>query len=122
MPNDVYELRSRMGDIDQMVIEFSRDNSGKMFGSFFLHSIVPENNSSVVAFSILSSSKVPYVINPSCGFIEPGKSQQIGILFPENHRNVLRNGKHFDLNSIDQTILLIKALPINEEYFDHVAK
>ena len=66
-----------------------------MFASFFLHSLIPKDKDSIVAFSILTSSKVPYVIKPSCGFIEPGESQQIGILFPEKQRI------GYDLNDIN---------------------
>ena len=101
-----------------MVIPFSRDSSGLMFGSFFLHSLIPISQDSIVAYSIQSSSRVPYIINPSCGFIEPGESQQIGILFPEKKVR----GHQYDLSMINETTLLIKALPIEEDYFDQIAK
>ena len=71
---EIYALRDQCGAEDTMVISFSRDMSGLMFGSFFLHSLIPKNSETVVAFSIFTSSKVPYVINPTCGFIEPGET------------------------------------------------
>jgi hypothetical protein len=42
-PENEEDLRRQVGREITMVVEFKRDNSGLMFGSFFLHSLIPKN-------------------------------------------------------------------------------
>jgi hypothetical protein len=49
---------------DYLSIKFFKDSKGRLVGSFVIHSKVPENDTAMVAFSVSTSSKVPYKITP----------------------------------------------------------
>ena len=83
-----------------------------MVSSFYIKSLVPASSDALVAFDVCTSSKVPYKVEPQCGFIKPGQFRQIAIMWPIDG--------NFDQDLISLTNFYVKSLPIQPEYFEEL--
>ena len=62
-------------DEDNSPIQFYRDTKGRLVGSFFVYSRIPEGKDDVLAYHVFTSSKIPFKIYPQEGFISCGEKQ-----------------------------------------------
>ena len=51
-------------------------------GKFYVKSLLPKTSNAWVAFWVYTSSKFEFEIFPQQGFIAPGGSARVGILWP----------------------------------------
>ena len=72
-----------MLEADYETIRFYQDSKGNYVGSFYVRSLVDQNSDGIVAYWVYTSSALEYEICPQQGFLAPGESIQIGVLWPD---------------------------------------
>ena len=94
------------------------DSQGNHIGKFYVQSLLPKSTDAWVAYWVYTSSQFEYEIFPQQGFLAPGESGRVGILWPSRTKDGRPQPIQENLDLLKSSHFFVKSLPISSDYFE----